>query len=53
MHRQALKKDRIISDDAPELEHFYEPEYSQRMFDCRNLPRLLVKEEMSCNAATD
>jgi hypothetical protein len=50
----ALKKAPIIADKDPELiDLCSETDYSQRMFNYRDLPRLLMKEEMSCNAATD
>lgn len=54
MPSQALKKDYTVPDEDPDLTNLCcEASYSQRIFDCKGLPRLLMKEEMSCNVATD
>ncbi|MBK7362559.1 MAG: hypothetical protein IPJ01_09715 [Micavibrio sp.] len=54
MRAQALKKYCAVPDEDSELTNLCsEAASSQRMFDCKGLPRLLNKEEMSCNAATD
>ena len=54
MRAQALKKDYAVPDEDPEPTGLScEAAYPQKMFYCKDLPRLLMKEEMSCNAATD
>lgn len=54
MCAQALKKDYAVPNEGPKPTNIcQETAYTQRIFNCKGLPRLLMKEEMSCNAATD
>lgn len=54
MRARTLKNDCAVSDEDPESANVgYEMAHTQRIFDCKFLPRLLIKEEMACNTATD